>query len=48
MLAGNIVIIDFILNELKADPKQVTKTGLNALHCAAQIDRGALSLMMFT
>ena len=35
VLSGNMHIIDFILNELKADPKQVTKTGLNALHCAA-------------
>lgn len=48
VLSGNVRIIDFVLIDMKADPKALTLNGLNVLHCAAQIDRGALSLMLFT
>jgi hypothetical protein len=48
VLSGTISLIDFVLVDFKADAKQLTNNGLGALHCASQIDRGALSLMMFT
>lgn len=48
VLSGNINIIDFVLIDLKANARSLTINGLGALHCAAQIDRGALSMMIFT
>lgn len=48
VLTGNIKIIDFVLKEMKADASTLTNNGLNVMHCAAQIDRGVLSLMMFS
>ena len=35
VLSGNVRIIDFVLLDLKADPKSLTMNGLNVLHCAA-------------
>jgi hypothetical protein len=48
VLTGNQLLIDFIHLELKANIKILTANGLNVLHGAAQIDRGALSLMNFS
>lgn len=35
VLSGNTRIIEFVLFDLKADPKVLTHNGLNVLHCAA-------------
>ena len=48
VLTGNQALIDFVLIEMKANAKILTSSGLNLLHGAAQIDRGALSLMYFS
>lgn len=48
VLTGNQILIDFIHLELKANVKILTSNGLNLLHGASQIDRGALSLMNFS
>jgi hypothetical protein len=48
VLTGNQILIDFIHLELKANVKILTANGLNLLHGASQIDRGALSLMNFS
>jgi ankyrin repeat protein len=48
VLKGNHRIIESLINDFKADFKQVTANGLSVLHCAAQYERGTLSLEMFS
>ena len=47
VLKGNSKIINMIINDLGATPMQQTKNGLNVLHCAAQFERGTLSIENF-
>ncbi|CDW81985.1 dhhc zinc finger domain containing protein [Stylonychia lemnae] len=44
---GNKRVIDIILHKFHADPHALTLQGLNVMHCAAQSDRGVLSLYYF-
>jgi ankyrin repeat protein len=47
VLKGNKRIIDILLDDFKADPTALTANGLCVLHCAAQFERGVLSLEYF-
>ena len=48
VLKGNKRIIDFLLNDFHADPYVITTNGLSVIHCAAQFERGVLSIEMFS
>jgi hypothetical protein len=48
VLKGNKRIIDYLLNDFHADPYAVTTNGLSVIHCAAQFERGVLSIEMFS
>eukprot|EP00347_Sterkiella_histriomuscorum_P010121 403377524 len=47
VINGNRKLIEIVLNEFQANPLGKTLQGLNVLHCAAQSDRGVLSLYYF-
>jgi len=47
VLKGNSKIINMIIKELGATPMQSTRNGLSVLHCAAQFERGTLSIESF-
>lgn len=48
VLKGNKRIIDYLINDFHADPYVLTTNGLSVIHCAAQFDRGVLSIEMFS
>jgi hypothetical protein len=48
VLKGNKRIIDYLLNDFHADPYVLTTNGLSVIHCAAQFERGVLSIEMFS
>ncbi len=48
VLKGNKRIIDYLINDFHADPYVLTTNGLSVIHCAAQFDRGLLSIEMFS
>lgn len=47
VLKGNKRIIDILLDDFEADPHVTTGNGLNVIHCAAQFERGVLSIELF-
>jgi Ankyrin repeats (3 copies) len=47
VLKGNKRIIDILIQDFKADPTALTYNGLCVLHCAAQFERGVLSMEYF-
>ena len=48
VLKGNKRIIDVLINDFKADHTALTPNGLCLFHCAAQFERGVLSIEYFT
>ena len=48
VLKGSKKIIDILMTDFKASPTSLTSNGLSILHCAAQYERGTLSIEMFT
>ena len=48
VLKGNKRIIDILLEDFDADPKSTTGNGLSVVHCAAQFERGVLSIELFS
>jgi hypothetical protein len=48
VLKGNKRIIDYLLRDFHADPYVLTTNGLSVIHCAAQFERGVLSIEMFS
>jgi hypothetical protein len=48
VLKGNKRIIDILLDEFNADHTVTTSNGLNVVHCAAQFERGVLSIELFS
>ena len=47
VINGNKKVIDCLLNDFNADPMVQTNKGLSVIHCAAQYDRGVLSIVYF-
>jgi hypothetical protein len=47
VLKGNHRIVNVLVKDFKASPKSITENGLSILHCAAQFERGTLSLELF-
>lgn len=48
VLKGNKRIIDILLDDFSADHTVTTSNGLNVVHCAAQFERGVLSIELFS
>jgi hypothetical protein len=48
VLKGNKRIIDILLDDFNADHTVTTSNGLNVVHCAAQFERGVLSIELFS
>jgi hypothetical protein len=48
VLKGNKRLIDSLIKDFGADPQALTSSGLCVLHCAAQFERGVLSIEYFT
>lgn len=48
VLNGNKKLIDCLIGSFKANPYALTKQGLTAIHCAAQSERGVLSIVYFS